>query len=111
MVDIEYEIIKEEFVPIQKAKDILDKVDEKSYEQKLALEHVKKFAKMSTADANKLIKELEALNMRKLKPEHAVKIVDLAPKSVDDLKIILMHADVPFKDEELQQIIEVVKKY
>jgi len=111
MVDIEYEIIKEEFVPIQKAKDILEKVEEPGYEQKLALEHVKKFAKLSTADANKLIKELEGLNMRKLKPEHAVKIVDLIPSDVGDLKIILMHADVPFKDEELQQIIEIVKKY
>jgi DNA-directed RNA polymerase subunit F len=111
MVDIEYEIIKEEFVPISKAKDILEKIEEPGYEQKLALEHVKKFAKLSTAESNKLVKELEALNMRKLKSEYIVKIVDLTPKDIDDLKIILMQADIPFKDEELQQIIEVIKKY
>ena len=42
MIDIDYEVTKEEFIPITKAKEILDKIEEKNYEQKLAFEHAKK---------------------------------------------------------------------
>ena len=110
MVDIEYEITKEEFVPICKAKDILDKVEEKNYEQKLAFEHAKKFTKIKITEAKKLIKELEALNLRKLKHEHMIKIVDMVPASLEDLKVMFLHADIPFNDEELQQMMDVIKK-
>lgn len=111
MVDIEYEITNEEFVPVSKAKDILDKIEEKTYEQKLAFEHAKKFSKIKTADANKLVKELESLDMRRLKPEQIIKIVDMMPADMDDIKVMFLHADVPFTEEELQKILEIVKKY
>lgn len=110
MVEIEYTAIKEEFIPTSKAKEILEKVEEKNYEQKLAFEHTKKFGKAKSSDVNKIIKALEAIDMRKLKREHIIKIVDLMPKDIDDLKVILTHADIPFKDEEIQQIMDVLKK-
>ena len=49
--------------------------------------------------------------MRKLKAEYIVKIVDLMPKDIEDLKFMFLHSDIPFKDEDFQQIIEIVKKY
>ena len=93
MVEIEYTAIKEEFVPIAKAKEILDKVEEKTYEQKLAFEHTKKFGKKKMSDVKKVIKALEALEMRKLKQHQMIKIAEIMPKDIEDLKIILLHAD------------------
>jgi DNA-directed RNA polymerase subunit F len=110
MVDIEYETIKEDVISLVKAKDILSKAEEPNYDQKLALEHAKKFGKMKTPEVNKLIEELKKLDMRKLKDAQIVKIIDLLPADIDDLKIILQHAEVPFKDEELQPILDVLKK-
>jgi len=109
MVEIEYTSIKEEFIPIVKAKEILEKVEADTYEQKLALEYTKKFGKAKMADVNKIIKVLEALEMRKLKQEQIVKLVDLMPEDIEDLRVILLHSDVPFKDDELQMVMNAIK--
>ena len=108
---MDYEVNKETFIPISKVKDILKEVKDKTYEQKTAYEHVKKFSKISTEKAEKLIKELLELEMRKLKEHQVVKIVDLMPKSLKEIKLILEKSQIPFKDEELLKILEIVKKY
>jgi DNA-directed RNA polymerase subunit F len=108
---LSYEETKETFVSMAKVRDILEKIKEKNYEQKLAHEHVKKFAKLEAKKADALVKELSELEMRKLKDEQIIKIVDLMPTDVDDLKVILSKAQVPFKEEELVKIIEIVKKH
>lgn len=108
---INYEEVKETPISMAKVRDILDKIKEKGYEQKLAHEHVKRFAKVDTKKVESLVKELSELEMRKLKDEQIIKIVDLMPNDVEDLKVILAKAQVPFKDEELAKIIEIVKKY
>ncbi len=111
VVFLDYEVIKETFIPIAKVKEILKQVKDKTYEQKLAYEHVKKFSKINLEKAEKLIKELLELEMRKLKEHQIVKIVDLMPKDVEELKVILEKSQLPFKDDELEKIIEIVKKY
>lgn len=108
---VEYEEQKETFVCLAKVKDILEEVKEKNYEQKLAYEHVKKFSKIELKKAEALIKELSELEMRKLKDEQIIKIVDLMPKDIHDLRVILAKSQVPFKDEELEKVIEIVKKH
>ncbi len=111
VVFLDYEVNKETFIPITKVKDILKKVKDKTYEQKMAYEHVKKFSKISSDKAEELIKELLELEMRKLKEHQVVKIVDLMPKSLEDLKVILHKSQIPFKKDELEKILEIVKKY
>ena len=108
---VEYEEQKETFVCLPKVKEILEEIKEKNYEQKLAYEHVKKFSKIELKKAEALIKELSELEMRKLKDDQIVKIVDLLPKDIEDLKVILAKSQVPFKDDELEKVIEIVKKY
>lgn len=107
----EYEVIKEEFIPMTKAKEILKGIEERNYDQKASYEHCKKFSKIEPKKADELMKELSSLEMRKLKAEQIIKIVDMMPQDVDDLKAILMHSQTAFKDEEMQQIIDIVKKY
>jgi len=110
-METEYEILKEEAVPLIKAKELLKDIDEKTFEQKVAFEHTKKFSKITLQKANELQKELGSLELRKLKDEHIIKIIDTMPTDIEELKIILAHAQVPFKDEELPQILDIVKKY
>ncbi len=108
---MDYEIIKETFIPTTKVKDILKKVKDKTYEQKTAYEHAKKFSEITVDKAESLIKELLELEMRKLKEHQIVKIVDLMPKDIKELKVILEKSQMPFKEEEMEKIIEIVKKY
>ncbi len=108
---VDYEEVKETFIPISKVKEILEKIEEKGYEQKLAYEHAKKFSKLDAKKAEKLVKELSSLEMRKLKDDQIIKIVDILPKDIDDLKVILAKSKMQFNEEEMQKIIEIVKKY
>jgi DNA-directed RNA polymerase subunit F len=110
-MESEYEVLKEEPVPLVKAKELLKDVEEKTFEQKIAFEHAKKFSKITLQKAGELQKELSTLEMRKLKDEQIIKIIDMMPADVDELRVILAHAQVPYRDEELQQISDIVKKY
>jgi len=85
-----------------KAKD-----KELNYEQKLALEHAKLFAKQTPANAEKLkttlIEKLEMTN------ELANKIADILPNKVE-LDLIL-EKEEKYNDEQKEEIIALVEKY
>ena len=85
----------------EKAKD-----KELNYEQKLALEHAKQFAKLTPVKAEKLKKELMELE---LSSEIAVKIVDILPNSTElDL---IAEKNKMITEENKPQILELVSKY
>ena len=109
---IDYEVLEERVVSLPEVKEILKKrKKEAKYEQKLAYEHANKFAKLTLKQAESLAKDLRALELRKLKDEVIVKIIDLLPKSVEDLKVVVSGSKLGFKPEELEKVMEVVKKY
>ncbi|MFA5406849.1 MAG: hypothetical protein WC307_05850 [Candidatus Nanoarchaeia archaeon] len=107
-----YEIIESNYIPLTTVRKVLRKRNksEMTYEQKMALENAEEFTRVSEASANKLIKGLDNTEMRKLKPEFITKIVDITPKTKEELKLILSASKLSFKDEELQQILDIVKE-
>jgi DNA-directed RNA polymerase subunit F len=94
------------------AKDILterEKRKELGYEQKLALEHLNKFTKLSTEDAKKMTEELsEVLRMGQ---ETLVQILNFMPKNPDELRMIFSREKFSLKEEEINKILEIVKKF
>lgn len=109
---LSYEIIDEEFVPVTVVKDIIKaKGKDAKYEQNLALEHAKKFSKLTKKQAEKLIADLKALDMHKLKEEVIIKITDILPQTPEMLKIVLSQAKISFKPEEIEQIQKIVNNY
>jgi len=107
-----YEIIESEFVPLATVKKALKKrkKSELTYEQKMTLENAEAFSKLKESSSNKIIKELRSFELRKLKEEFITKIADMAPNNLEKLKLILAPSKISFKDEELKQILDVVKK-
>jgi DNA-directed RNA polymerase subunit F len=82
----------------------------KNLEENVALsDYFKRFAKLSTADATKLIDELRALNNIKLKEEDFVKITDFLPQDSEELAKVV--SEVSLTEEEAQAIFLIVKKY
>lgn len=78
-------------------------------EAKPMVPYLKKFSKLSKADADKLVAGLRALNNHKLKEESLVKILDLLPRDSEDLGKIFL--DVSLTEEEANAILAVVKNY
>ncbi len=86
-----------------------EKKKELSYEQKLALDHLNKFTKISPSDAKKFLEELS--QVLRMSDETMVKILDLAPKTPDELRMIFAREKFSLKDGEIKKILETVKKY
>jgi DNA-directed RNA polymerase subunit F len=105
-------VIEVKPVGMPEAKEIMisrEKKKELSYEQKLALEHLNKFTKISTSDAKKFLEELSGVLRMSL--ETMVKILNLTPQNPDELRMIFAREKFSLKDEEIKKILEIVKKY
>lgn len=97
-------------IPLAKVKEILEDFSmdhELNYEQNLTLDHVTKFRKLSLEDSKKLIEELEEM----LKYKHAVRIADLMPEDLSDLRLMFAKERVPLKKEDMEKILEILSKY
>ena len=100
-------------VSLAEVKNILKKVSKERkellYEQRIALEHSQKFAKFSVTKTNEMIKELKGLEF--LNDAVAVKIADLLPTAVDDVKVIFAKERITLGENEIKKILEIVEKY
>lgn len=106
VVGKEYVSISEVYAALKKVKD-----EDRNYEQKLTWEHVSKFKKLSVSDVKKLRKELEELDLRRLKEEHVTQIIDILPRNVKELKLVLEPMKINVHEDEYKKISEVVSKY
>ncbi|RLF28595.1 MAG: hypothetical protein DRN05_03710 [Thermoplasmata archaeon] len=101
------------FVSLSEVKNILKKLSkerkELSYEQRIALEHAQRFAKLPVKKTNELIKAL--MDLERLEEIHAYKIADLLPVTEDDVKAIFAKERFTLTEEEIKKILDIVKKY
>ena len=105
-------VIEVKPVGMPEAKKIMlnrEKKKELSYEQKIALEHLNKFAKLNPADGEKFLEELS--QVLRMSDETMIKILDLAPKAPDELRMIFAREKFSLKDEEIKKILGLVEKY
>jgi len=100
-------------VSISEVKSILKKIEKEReellYEQKIALEHAHKFAKLPVKKTNELIKELTKLEY--LQEIHAYKIADLLPSTEEDVKTVFAKERINLGENEIKQILEILRKY
>lgn len=80
------------------------------YEQKKALEHAEKFSKIASKDAQEMAEKLSKLEFA-LGADRIAKIVDLMPKSVDDIRAIFAKERFKYTEEEIKKITDVVDQY
>ncbi|VVB52573.1 RNA polymerase Rpb4 [uncultured archaeon] len=105
-------------VPLAEVKGILKRKEkeysqdskEMLYEQRRALEHSTQFARLSAKDTADLSKQLKELSLS-LPQESIVKIVDLLPADVDDVRAIFAKERFKYSEEDIKQITELVAKY
>lgn len=105
--------MEEKYLTLSEIKEELEKEqkerEELLPEQKLALEHAKKFSKLTPAKAAKLVKQLMA--NEKVNESLAVKIADLMPDHNDDLQALFAKERTSLTKEEMDQILDTVKKF
>ncbi|MBU2633820.1 MAG: hypothetical protein KJ674_01095 [Nanoarchaeota archaeon] len=107
------EILKETPLTLSELKEDLETVKKRDKDltprAQKTYEYLQKFAKHTKKDIEKITKSLESLDISRLKPRHIVKIIDLKPKEVDTLKVILSNENITLKQEDLKKIIDALK--
>lgn len=99
-------------VSLAEVKDILTERQaegELTAEQKLALEHATKFARLDSKKAKKLTKELLELGF--VSEVNAVKIADLLPTHADDVRLIFSKERASVEKKDIEKILSVIQKY
>ncbi len=81
---------------------------ELGYEQKLAYDHAKKFSKIDSAAAAKMVKELEELGISE---KVSIMIVDVMPIDLTQLKHILLNEKNAVEEETAVKILALVEKH
>ena len=103
-------VIETDPITIAEAKEMLEESSEScepTYEQNLAMDHVTKFSKLDVENAQKLVKELEEI----IKKTQAIKIADIMPLDLADLRLLFAKERGSHKKEEFEQILEIVNKF
>jgi DNA-directed RNA polymerase subunit F len=69
---------------------------------------MKRFLEIDLKKAKELKKEIEKLELMKVKEESIIKIIDLMPNSAEDLNKIFV--DVSLDEDETKKILDTIKK-
>ena len=80
------------------------------YEQAKSKDYADKFAVLSIKDVKELRDKLAGLGLE-LSEERIVKIIDLLPEDVDDVRAIFAKERFKYTEEEINQVVDLVKQY
>ena len=103
-------VIDTDPITIAEVKEMLSELTEHyelTYEQNLALDHVIKFSKLDEESAKKLVEELSGF----IKKTQAIKIADIMPEDMADLRLIFAKERGSLKQEDMEKILEIVNNY
>lgn len=102
--------LETEPITISEAKKMLEEIAEDTeltYEQNLALDHVHKFAKLEPEKAEQMVAELKKI----VKERQAVKIADIMPEDMADMRLLFAKERGSHKKEELEKLLAIVNKF
>jgi len=97
--------------PLYDVKEVLterNKEGELTYEQQHAFEYAKKFAKVTPAKGEKLLKDLKEIEG--LDEDFITKAIDVLPADIETARLILYKGSA-MADDKLKQVVEITSKY
>jgi DNA-directed RNA polymerase subunit F len=105
--------VEEQYVSLAELKLLLEKEKqsrgELNPEQQYSLSHAGLFAKIDTAKIPEMMKELLEIPM--MSPFNAVKIIDLLPSTLDDVRAVFAKERFSLSKEDAEKVLEIVAKY
>lgn len=91
--------------------DIKERDKELGFRSNKTEEYINHFINIDTKKAEELKKKLDSLDITRLKEEITIKIMDLMPETVDDLKTILQGYTTNIAQKDIESIVAVVKEF
>lgn len=107
------EILTEKPINIYELKEELDKIKKRDKELNFRAERTEEYLKLVTnfKNANDLSEKLNKLKIPRLKEHHIKKIIDILPKTINDLKVILQGYTVSINNDSMKKIIDTINQF
>jgi len=110
------DVLEFKYITISEAKEILEKLVEKRkesgeliFETRKTMNYLNTISKLSGEDSRKLVDEIKSLPY--VTEEIAIKIADLLPDLPDEVRVIFAKERITINPEQIQAILDIVKKY
>ena len=97
--------LKEELEAVKKRDKELGNISAKTEE------YLAQFVILSIKQADELEAKLKAMNISRLKDEFIIKIIDVMPTTVEDLKTLLQGYVVSVNQDDMKKIVDVVGEF
>ncbi|MBI5798259.1 DNA-directed RNA polymerase subunit F [Candidatus Woesearchaeota archaeon] len=107
----EFEVLEEAPVSLAVLKEKLQAMKgegELPFRAEKTSSYLEGFPIASVKEAESLSQKIMELNIPRLKDRHIVKIVDIMPKDLDSLRLLLTTETLTVKDEDLKKILDVI---
>lgn len=95
----------------EKLSHIKEREKELNFRANKTDEYLSSLDLLSIKDTKELMKKIEALEIPRMKSEHIVKIVDILPRSANDIKLLLQGSILTLSAENLKKIVDVINEY
>jgi len=107
------EIIEQKPLNLNEMKEQIEEIKKRDKELNFRAKKVEEYLnKITKTKAYKELKQsLESLGITRLKPKHVALIINILPKDIDALRMILSGENLTLKNEDLEKILETVKKH
>lgn len=106
------EIIESEPISSAEVKKVLEDFSEDNeltYEQNITLNHLARFKRFSVEDSEEIIEKLQ--EEFGLRDKLAVRIANLAPQDLADLRLILAKESANLDKADMEKILELLEQY
>lgn len=108
-------VIEETPITLAELKTKVESIQIGGKEPSFRINKVKEYLAQSTRlnlkDALELKKKLQELDIPRIKEKQIVKIVDLLPRDMDELRMVFAGENTTISQENMQKILDVVKDY
>jgi len=113
-VILEENVEEGRLVTLAEVKAMLEKAQEGrpelTYEQKIALEHARRFSRVTVPVARKIVAELRKA-MPDVEEKYAVRVADLLPQHPDDVRAIFQKARADLDDAAIERVLAIVDEH
>ena len=107
------QIISENPISIYQLKKELEKIrkrdNELNFRANKTEEYLNQIASLKNSDD--LFEKIMKLNIPRLKEQHIQKIIDIAPTTINDLKVIVQGYTITLNNESMKKIVDTVNEF
>jgi len=108
-------LVNEKPVSLAELKDKLEEIQKRdeqlSFRGNKVKDYLNKLVKLDSKKSQELVKKIESLEIPRIKDRQIVKVVDVLPSDLEDMKALMTGETTTITDENMQKIVEAVKEY